>query len=177
MKLTWDLIGDVALIRPIKNLTHSGRAVLTQQAAQLLSPPRINVVAVQETALETSFRTAKVSVLAGEPRLRTVHKEFGLSLHLDIGSVFFSPRMANERARIAAQLSRSVTKERCLVLYAGCGGHSLHLARAGADVVAVEKNPRAVSCLRASIETNKLPHIDVVEADVEDFLRSEAEKT
>eukprot|EP00397_Hematodinium_sp_SG-2012_P059377 GEMP01076015.1.p1 GENE.GEMP01076015.1~~GEMP01076015.1.p1 ORF type:complete len:166 (+),score=36.63 GEMP01076015.1:491-988(+) len=83
--------------------------------------------------------------------------------------------MANERARIAAQLSRSVTKERCLVLYAGCGGHSLHLARAGADVVAVEKNPRAVSCLRASIETNKLPHIDVVEADVEDFLCDEAQ--
>ena len=57
-------------------------------------------------------------------------------------------------------------------LYAGAGNFSLPLARAGAQVIAVECDPRLIRCGRQSAERNGLGrNIEFVETSVEKYLR------
>jgi tRNA (guanine37-N1)-methyltransferase len=95
-------------------------------------------------------RTARYEILRGETTV-TVHRESGFSYRFDIGSSFFSARMASERDRVTGQVEPGET---VYVPFAGVGPCAIPAAARGAEVFAVEKNPDAFRWLKENVALN-----------------------
>lgn len=85
-------------------------------------------------------RRPDVRVVAGTGDTETVHVEHGTSYALDLSAVMFSPGNKAERARMGQVVEAD---EQILDMFAGIGYFALPMARAGANVIAVERNPTA----------------------------------
>jgi len=101
--------------------------------------------------IDGEHRQPDVSVVAGEGDTETVHTEHGTRYALDLARVMFAPGNKAERARMGQQVSED---ERVLDMFAGIGYFALPMARAGADVTAVEKNPEAFRFLAENAQLN-----------------------
>ena len=86
--------------------------------------------------------------------LRTVHREDGIRYALDLREVMFSKGNVKERHRIVPRAGEIVAD-----LFAGIGYFALPLARAGARVYAIEKDPKAFAFLQENIALNRLVSI------------------
>jgi tRNA (guanine37-N1)-methyltransferase len=100
------------------------------------------------------------------PPTETVHREYGFTYRVDVAEVYFSPRLATERHRVAEQVREG---ERAFDMFAGVGPYAVPFAAAGAEVVAVDLNPAAVGFLRENAATNGVAdRVTAVEGDVRD---------
>jgi tRNA (guanine37-N1)-methyltransferase len=100
------------------------------------------------------------------PPTETVHREYGFSYRVDVAEVYFSPRLATERHRVAEQVSE---EEHAFDMFAGVGPYAIPFAAAGAEVVAVDLNPAAVRFLRENAAANGVAdRVTAVEGDVRD---------
>jgi len=107
------------------------------------------------------------TVLAGDGT-ETTHREYGHTYHLDLASVYFSPRLATERHRVTQQVTAG---ERVLDMFAGVGPYAIPAADRGATVVAVDVNPVAVRYLRENAAANGVAdRITAIEGDVRDVV-------
>uniref|UniRef100_A0A0G4HNZ4 SAM-dependent methyltransferase TRM5/TYW2-type domain-containing protein n=1 Tax=Chromera velia CCMP2878 TaxID=1169474 RepID=A0A0G4HNZ4_9ALVE len=163
---SYDIIGDIALIK-----TPDMGAPIRDIGEQVMASNRkIKVCAVKTAPMEGPFRQSQVHVIAGEDRLETTHKEWGVKTKVHLGKVFFSVRMSAERKRVCDLVQ---PKEKILVLFAGCGPQSCMLCKLTevSRVVAVEKNPDAIACLKMSRDANKLgpDRLRIVQQDVREF--------
>ena len=89
-------------------------------------------------------REPDVEVIAGAGDTETVHTEHGTTYAMNLGEVMFAPGNKAERARMGDAVGED---ESVLDTFAGIGYFALPMARAGADVTAVERNPVAFEYL------------------------------
>lgn len=82
---------------------------------------------------------------------------------LDLQRVYFSPRLATERARVAALVG---PKETVIDMFAGVGPFSILMAKRAKYVVSIDKNPDAVLFLRKNMALNSITNIRVISDDV-----------
>ena len=99
-----------------------------------------------------------VSCLYGHSHEIT-HKEAGIIYRLDPTLVMFSQGNREEKQRVAKQV---VPGERTIDMFAGIGYFTLHLAKMGADVEAVEIHPIAYRYLCMNAFINDLPNIHCI---------------
>ena len=100
------------------------------------------------------------------PRTETVHREYGFEYLLDIAEVYFSPRLATERHRVAEQVEDG---ERAFDMFAGVGPFAIPFAAGGAAVVAVDLNERAIDYLQENARRNGVEErITAIQGDVRD---------
>ena len=136
----YDIIGDIAVIRIPQELSHREKLI----GSTLLDYHKnINVVAKKNGIYDGEYRTISLSVIAGENRTETIHKEFGVRLQLDLSKVYFSARSGTERKRIADLV---VSGEKVLVMFSGVAPFPL--------VVGRHSNPLSIT----GIELNKIAH-------------------
>lgn len=143
----FEVIGDVAVITLPAELGHWKEAI-----AQAVVSRRKNIATVlnRTEKIRGPSRTARYEILHGT-RTVTVHREFGFSYRIDIGTSFFSARMAAERKRVTDQVAPG---ERVYVPFAGVGPFVIPAAARGAEVYAVEKNPEAFRRLEENVALN-----------------------
>jgi tRNA (guanine37-N1)-methyltransferase len=115
------------------------------------------VVAKRNGQYGGEYRILPLRIIAGEERLTTVHRENGITLHLDLAQVYFSVRSAHERARIAALVRPN---ERVGVLCSGIGPFPLIIGRhsRAREVVGIEKNPVAHGYALRNLQANRTVH-------------------
>ena len=131
---SWAVVGDVVLVRLPDDCPRPrevGEALLDLQGADTVLARR---------GIDGPHREPDVSVLAGSGDTETVHTEHGTKYALDPAEVMFSPGNQAERARMGEVVDPD---ERVLDMFAGIGYFALPMARAGAEVTAVERNPTA----------------------------------
>lgn len=147
----FDRVGDIAVVSLTPELAGQAREI---GALILAAHPQLRVVAQRAGDHGGPYRTRPLAVIAGEERLTTVHRENGVTLHLDLGQVYFSVRMAHERARIAALVAPG---ERVAVLCSGAGPFPLIIARHSRPhlVVGIELNPAGHQLAQASLLANR----------------------
>jgi tRNA (guanine37-N1)-methyltransferase len=118
-----DIVGDIAILR----LPDEFQADKHRIAESLLDlAPYLKVVLRQIGPVESQFRTRKLEWLAGEGRTETLHREFGCRYRVDLETVYFSPRLSNERKRIADL----VRPGECVVnFFSGVGSFSIIIAK------------------------------------------------
>ncbi|MEF8774472.1 MAG: class I SAM-dependent methyltransferase family protein [Halobacteriales archaeon] len=98
------------------------------------------------------------------PCTETVHREYGSEFALDVAEVYFSPRLATERHRVAEQVEPG---ERAFDMFAGVGPFVVPFARRGAECVGVDVNERAVAYLRENARRNGVEdRVTAIVADV-----------
>jgi tRNA (guanine37-N1)-methyltransferase len=110
----------------------------------------IKTVINKTSRLEGCNRTARHEILAGNGTI-TVHREYDFSYRLDVGTVFFNPRLASERRRVTGQVQQG---ERLLVPCCGVGPFVIPAAARGAEIIAIEQNPEACCWLAENLKLN-----------------------
>ncbi|MBU5558050.1 MAG: class I SAM-dependent methyltransferase family protein [Candidatus Aenigmatarchaeota archaeon] len=115
----------------------------------------VKSVIAKESGRQDPYRLYNFHIITGDQNTEVLHKEHGYILKLDPQKVYFSPREAEERARIAKKVKRG---ERVLVMFAGVGPYAIAIAKAQpkADIVCVEINPKAVEYADENVQLNKL---------------------
>ena len=118
--------------------------------------------AICESDLPVETVLNKASKIKGETRVRdwevlagegteTVHREYGCEFLLDLAEVYFSPRLATERHRVAAHVEAG---ERAFDMFAGVGPFVIPFAARGAECVGVDVNERAIAYLEENARRN-----------------------
>ncbi len=151
----FDVIGKVIVIRIPEELTEYRQQI---GRALLAARPEARSVAM-DRGVKGEDRVRQLEVIAGEPDLETVHVEHGLRFALDPSKVYFSPRLATERLRVARLVGEG---ESVLDMFAGVGPFSIHIARrARSSIVrAVDINPAAIEYLKTNIRLNKAANVE-----------------
>jgi tRNA wybutosine-synthesizing protein 2 len=96
-------------------------------------------------------REPDVAFVAGAGDTETIHTEDGTRYAMDLARVMFAPGNEAERVRMGGVVEAD---ERVLDMFAGIGYFALPMARAGADVTAVEANPEAFRFLAENAQLN-----------------------
>ncbi len=160
--LPLDTIGTIAITEiPVEQKKNA------KQLAQEILAANKHLQSVYEKrgAMHGEYRVWKLRHLAGKKSTKTTYRESDCFFELDVARVYFSPRLAFERSRIAAQVE---TGEKVLALFAGVGPFPIIIAKKlktqqkTADIIANELNPVAVKYMQQNIALNKVSEIVVV---------------
>jgi tRNA wybutosine-synthesizing protein 2 len=144
---SWAVIGSVVLV-------DVGDAPRPEEVGEAL----LQVHGEADTVLSRGSITGEnreptVEVIAGTGDTETVHREHGTAYALDLAEVMFSPGNQAERALMGEVVDAD---ERVLDMFAGIGYFTLPMARAGADVTAVERNPDSFRYLIENVQLNEV---------------------
>ncbi len=158
---SYDMIGSIAVIKIPEELSEYKKVI---GRAVLKTHKKITTV-MDDKGVTGDFRIRDVELIAGEPETRTVHREYGIELEVDVAKTYFSPRLATERWRIVNEVREG---EVVLDMFAGVGPFSILIAKhvKVKHVHAVDINPIAIELLVANAERNGVAA--VVEAHLGD---------
>ena len=151
---SFEVVGDIALV----DEGDEGRVA----AALMATCKSIKTVLAPISDVEGEYRTRRFRHVAGEARTTTIHREHGLRYLVDLEGAYFTPRLGTERLRVSRLVKPG---DVVLDMFAGVGPYSLLLAKKGASVIAIDKNPVAVKCLRENVRLNKIANIEIIEGD------------
>ncbi|MFB6185204.1 MAG: class I SAM-dependent methyltransferase family protein [Haloarculaceae archaeon] len=155
---SYERIGDVAIVD--ENDPERARRIAE---AIVESDLPVETVLDRASKVQGQHRTREWEVLAGDGT-EAVHREYGCEYELDLATVYFSPRLATERHRVAEQV---VPGEHAFDMFAGVGPYAVPFGKRDADVVATDVNGTAVEYLRANARRNGVAdRITAVHGDV-----------
>jgi tRNA wybutosine-synthesizing protein 2 len=159
---SWAVVGSVVLVRP----GDAPRPGELGEALLALHGGADTVLA--RGGIKGPHREPSVEVIAGEGDTETVHREHGTEYALDLAEVMFSPGNKAERVRTGEVVGDG---ERVLDAFAGIGYFALPMARAGARVTAIERNPGAFSyLLENTVRNGVTDRVEPYRADCRDVL-------
>ncbi|MGA8303673.1 MAG: class I SAM-dependent methyltransferase family protein [Thermoplasmata archaeon] len=165
---SFDVVGDVVLVRiPEQMASRAGEI----GAALLAFVPGARIVG-SDRGVHGPERRRSLEVIAGSGDWRTRHRENGIEIEVDLERAYFSPRLAREHARVAAEVERG---DRVYDLCCGVGPFALTIARDGraGEITAVDSNPAAIELLRRSLALQKrASRVTVRTGSVEEFVPS-----
>ncbi|TYT62349.1 class I SAM-dependent methyltransferase [Natrialba swarupiae] len=137
-----------------------GRAVLLDEddeeradeiaAAVIESDLPVDTVLNKASKVKGETRVRDWEVLAGE-NTEVVHREYGCEFALDLAAVYFSPRLATERHRVASQVADG---EHAFDMFAGVGPFVIPFTKRGGTCVGVDVNGEAIEYLRENADRN-----------------------
>ncbi len=159
-KPSYEIVGDIAV------LDESADEAVASAIMKLHK--NIRVVARRKSHVEGVFRRRRIEIIAGERRTETVHKENGCRYKLDLERVYFNPRLATERNRVASLAARSASEETIIDMFAGVGPFSILIAKRAvkSHIIAIDINPDAIKYLRENIRLNAVENVEPIEGDV-----------
>ncbi|EMA21027.1 class I SAM-dependent methyltransferase [Haloarcula argentinensis] len=142
---SWAVLGSVVLV----DIGDSPRPAEVGEALLALHGEAGTVLA--RHGISGEHREPSVEVIAGDGDTETVHTEHGTRYAMDLAEVMFSPGNKAERAQMGDTVDPD---ERVLDMFAGIGYFTLPMARAGAHVTAVERNPASFRFLVENVMLN-----------------------
>jgi len=116
----------------------------------------VKSVLVKASERKTELRVREYKLIAGIESTEVFHKEYGYVLKLDPRKVYFSPREATERQRIARQVKPN---EFVMVFFSGVAPYMIAIAKAQPKVkkiIGIEINPYAHRYAEENVRMNKV---------------------
>jgi len=168
LKPSYEIVGDIAVLTDVDSINERNEQLVAHALMSLHK--NIKVVAKRISPVEGVFRKRKVEIIAGDNRTETMHKENGCRYKLDLEKVYFNPRLASERNRVASQVECS-EKEEIIDMFAGVGSFSIQIAKRApqSHVTAIDINPDAVRYLQENIKLNGVRNIEAIEGDIREI--------
>ncbi len=159
---SYDIIGDIAIIEIPIQLEKKEKLI----GETLLNLHKQIKVVVKKAGIHRGiYRRQKLKILAGERRKTTEYKENNVRIRLHVEDVYFSPRLATERKRIAELVKPN---EDILVMFSGVAPYPLVIAKntKAKEIYAIEINPIAHKFALENIKLNKITNIKLFNRDV-----------
>ena len=146
-----DFVGDIAIIEVPPELDSYKKTI---GQAILKTHKNIRTVLAKASAVGGTYRLRKFSVIGGEQKTETVHKEFGCQYSVDVAKVYFSPRLSYEHKRVASLVKEDDT---VLDMFAGVGPFAILIAKThqNVKVYAIDANPDAFEYLKKNLRFNR----------------------
>ncbi|MBN2420911.1 class I SAM-dependent methyltransferase family protein [Candidatus Woesearchaeota archaeon] len=158
---SFEIVGDIAIFADFPRELRRKEKIVAKSLMNVHK--NIKVVCKKSRKYSGKYRTAKLSILAGEKRKDTMHSENGCKFLLDAEKVYFSARSGTERARISNLIKPN---ENVLVMFSGCGPFTVQAAKKAKKVVSVEANPVGHKYEMINIELNKIKNASALKGDV-----------
>jgi len=171
-----DIIGDIAVVELPGELEPHAEEV---GAAIMEVNRRVTAVYAKAGGVEGTYRIRPLRLIAGEQKTRTIHREYGIRLVVDVTRTYFSPRLSTEHDRVAKLVRPGET---VVDLFTGVGPFALLAAkRHPVRVYAIDVNEYAIQCLKESLRLNRLqgrvfPLVGDCRSIVHDALRGVADR-
>ena len=162
---SFDIVGDIVLLRLEPELDPWASAV---GEALRRFVPGARLVAIDD-GVHGPARVRALRPIAGTGGFRTVHRENGLALSVELDRAYFSPRLGREHARVAESARDGET---VLDLCCGIGPFGLTLLARypRTRVTFVDLNPAAIALLRENLHRlGATDRATVVEGSIEGF--------
>jgi tRNA (guanine37-N1)-methyltransferase len=165
----FDQIGEIIIVR-IPDSLLSKKKIIGQ--ALLDEVKIVRSVFYQASAVEGSFRTRDLEILAGDDNTETEYKEFGCRFMVDVKNAFFSPRLSTERERIANLIQNG---EVMTNMFAGIGMFSIMAAKKKkCTVYSLDINPAASKLCEVNIGLNKLAgNVISINGDASEIIKNQ----
>ena len=147
-----DLVGDIAIIEIPPELDAYKRII---GEAILETHKHVRTVLAKAGAISGTYRLREFSVIAGEPKTETIHREHGCQYYVDLAKAYFSSRLSYEHKRVASLIEEGET---VIDLFAGVGPFAIQIAKTheNVEVYAIDVNPDAVEFLKRNIRLNRV---------------------
>lgn len=160
---SFDIIGDIAVLEIPPEVEKKEKII-----AKILMDlhKNIKVVVKKIGGHKGIYRRQKMKIILGERRKKTEHKEAGVRLKVHVENTYFSPRVSNERLRIAKQVKKG---EEILVMFSGISPYSLVITRNSEpkSVIGIEMNSEAHKLALENIKINKMQEkVRAIKGDV-----------
>jgi len=161
-----DIIGQVAIVDVDPELEE-----YKHQLGQAILQTKVNIktVLAKVGAISGEFRTRDFEVIAGTSETETIYREYGCVYLLDPRDVYFSPRLSQERWKVAQQVRDG---EVVVDMFAGVGPYSIQIAKkhCTAKVYAIDTNDRAIYFLNRNIGVNKVNNVYAFHGDAREVI-------
>jgi tRNA (guanine37-N1)-methyltransferase len=146
-----DFVGDIAIIEVPQELDAYKKII---GEAILKTNENVRTVLAKVGAVSGIYRLREFSVIGGEQKTETVHREFGCQYSVDVAKAYFSPRLSYEHKRVASLVKENET---IVDMFAGVGPFSILIAKThqNVKVYAIDANPNAFEYLKKNIRLNK----------------------
>src|SRR3989338_5330260 len=159
---SYDVIGGIAIVEIPDELSEKeeliGKTILEMHR-------NVKTVAKKVGVHKGVYRAQKLKIIAGEKSKEALYRENNVMLKLDVEKVYFSPRLATERKRIAQLVKRG---ERVLIMFSGCGPYPFVISKnsKAKEVYGVELNPVAHRYAIQNLKLNKTENVKLVRGNV-----------
>jgi len=165
-----DFVGEIVILEVPPELENHkrllGETILTMHR-------RVHTVLAKAGAVRGVYRLRDFEVLAGEGKTETLYREHGCTYHLDLGKVYFSPRLSQEHLRVASQVKEGET---VIDMFAGVGPFPILIAKKCKEVTvyAIDLNPDAVAYLKKNVHVNHVEgKVKPILGDAREVVKSE----
>lgn len=164
---SYDILGNIAIIKPESEGKPKTRAEKLKQAKELLKQQGIKTVLEKSTNVKGRLRTIKAKHLAGKKNLIAEYKENNCTFKLNPETCYFSPRLSNERKLIAEKIKST---HKVLVMFAGVGPFPIiiHKLAKPKKITAIEIGRECIKYFKENLKLNKIPKskIEIIQGDV-----------
>lgn len=160
---SFDVVGDILIFSDFPEELKKKEKIISETILRLMK--NIKVVCKKTKIHSGVFRTKKVKIMAGEKRKTTIHKENNVRVNFNVETCYFSPRLSNERLRIANLVKKG---ESVLVMFSGVGIYSLVISKntLAKEIYGVEINPFAHKFAEENLKLNKINNVKLFLGDV-----------
>ena len=147
-----DFVGDITIVEVPPELDEYKKVI---GQAILKVHENVRTVLAKAGVVSGTYRVREFSVVAGESKTETIHKEYGCQYYVDLAKAYFSPRLSYEHQRVASLVKEGET---VVDLFAGIGPFAVLFAKLHEDVkvYAVDVNPSAVEFLKRNVRLNRV---------------------
>jgi len=152
-KASFDIFGNITLVKFDKKTSAKDKK---RFATRLLHDNKSVTTILEKTrGFRGRLRKQETKYLSGIKTKEALYKENGCVFRFNIDSVYFSPRLSNERKEIAQKIKKG---DEVLVMFAGVGPYSIVIAKNSktSKVYSNEINREANKYAMLNIELNKV---------------------
>jgi len=160
---SFDIVGDILIFADFPAGLAKKERIIGEAFLSVIK--NVKVIAKKTGKYGGKYRTPKLKIIAGEKRKETVYKENNAILKLHVEKVYFSPRLGNERKRIAGLVQ---SNEKILVMFSGCAPYPCVIGKNAhaKEIIGVEMNPIAHAYAQENLALNKLKNVKLYCGDV-----------
>ncbi|MEM0057636.1 MAG: class I SAM-dependent methyltransferase family protein [Candidatus Bathyarchaeia archaeon] len=147
-----DFVGDIAIIEIPPELeaykVEIGNAILQVHR-------NVRTVLAKAGPVKGEYRLREFTVIAGQNKTETIHKEHGCQFHVDLAKAYFSPRLSHEHMRVASAVREGET---VIDMFTGVGPFAILIAKKHANVrvYAIDINLDAIELLKRNVRLNRV---------------------
>lgn len=163
---SYDNIGDVLVVKLVDELLPMKHEI----GEAMLKVSSSTRAVFLDHGVKGELRIRDLELIAGSGGSETRHRESGVTIMTDPAKVYYNPRLATERERVASMVKDGET---IIDMFAGVAPFPLTICRCARPKViyAIDLNHDAVEYMKQNIRLNRFKNIVPMEGDARELVK------